>query len=245
MDKAEEVSLRLTAAIEQALGVPSGRLCDILGIANKDETFSTIRSLAERWTDSAPPSREELEEALPRFMPYERMKLVKYGQSGNPQGVGAHRDGGWITLLAMDSQPGLQVEDVKGNWIDVPYRPGCILVNFGQQLERVSSGLIRAATHRVHIYPSEEGRISTPYFSMPSLRAVVVPIPREEMSQEALNEEKRRDEEANEGGMRKTSVPEGDLHGGAQERFGQMAWNGITRSHPNTYQRWHAEGAKA
>lgn len=237
MEKAEEVTVHLTKAIEMALGVEEGRLGDCLGLEGKEEGFEKIKALAQR---STPPTDAELEDALPRFLPYERMKLVKYGSEGNPQGVGAHRDGGWITLLATDQQPGLQVEDVAGQWIDVPYKPGCILVNFGQQLERVSSGLIRAATHRVHIYPSPDGRVSLPYFSMPSLRAVIDPIPRGEMSAEALQEEESRDAEKRMGG-RKTVVPEGDLHGSATEEFGHTAWRSLIRSHPNTFQRWYGK----
>lgn len=139
-----------------------------------------------------------------------------------------------ITLLSTDDQPGLQVEDLSGNWLDVPVRDSCILVNFGQQLEKVSSGLIIAATHRVNIKPSQQNRISTPYFSIPNMRAVINPISTEEMSSEVLEEWR-----AVRDSGRVSAVPEGDLHGHAEQSCGEMAWSGLTRSHPATFERWY------
>lgn len=131
------------------------------------------------------------------------------------------------------------MEDFDGSWLDVPYRPGCILVNFGQQLERISGGLINAATHRVHIYPSPAPRLSFPYFAMPNLRALIVPVPREELSQEVLQDWAAA-ERARGGAGRVSAVPEKDLHGQEREQAGLSAWRGIIRSHPATYQRWYS-----
>lgn len=141
-----------------------------------------------------------------------------------------------ITLLSTDDQPGLQVEDLSGEWLDVPVRDSCILVNFGQQLEKVSNGLINAATHRVNIKPSPRNRISTPWFSIPQMRAVIEPISKEEMSSKVLQEWQAVREHKH---GRISAVPEGDLHGRAEQSCGEMAWSGLTRSHPATLQRWY------
>lgn len=233
MDRAEEVTVQLTAAIEEALGLREGRLNDLLGLEDKQASFAQVVKLADHGEAVDAKSSQS---SVPARLPYSRMKLVKYGKEGNEQGVGQHRDGGWITLLATDDQPGLQVEDLDGEWIDVPYRPASILVNFGQQLERVSSGMIRAATHRVQIHPSPKGRISTPYFSMPNLRAVIRPVKVEELSGDAVREWQSARKE------RKSSVPEGDLFGGEDSEFGHVAWAGLTRSHPATYERHYPGG---
>lgn len=241
MGQCEEVTISLTTAIEEALGVPLGRLQNVLGLEHKRAAFEAVKAIVQRAESES--TNKQITEQLPDHLPYERMKLVKYGKDGNEQGVGAHRDGGWITLLSTDGQPGLQVEDLSGQWLDVPDRPRSILVNFGQQLERVSGGLIRAATHRVHIYPSPNGRISIPYFSLPSLRAVIVPLNvKTDVSHEVLDAWRHAQSTL---GERKSSVPEGDLHGDRDTEFGKMAWTGISRSHPAVTTRWHSGSTTA
>lgn len=115
----------------------------------------------------------------------------------------------------------------------------------------------------MQIYPSETPRISTPYFSMPSLRAVIRPISNEEMSAEVIadwqaavfarsqgrGDAQGGDSAGTDAGAGKkavgrvSSVPEGDLHGSEQEEFGYVAWRGLTRSHPETYERWYGAAA--
>ena len=45
------------------------------------------------------------------------------------QGVGAHKDSGFLTLLLQDKQRGLQVETDDGCWIDAEPLPGTFIVN--------------------------------------------------------------------------------------------------------------------
>jgi isopenicillin N synthase-like dioxygenase len=55
--------------------------------------------------------------------PVEHLKIIRYPgsqQGAAGQGVGPHKDGGFLTLLLQDdSQDGLQVETEQG-WIDAP-----------------------------------------------------------------------------------------------------------------------------
>lgn len=72
------------------------------------------------------------------------------------------------------------------------------------------------------------------------MRAVLKPISTDEMSTTVLNEWEAVQQDKK---SRVSSVPEGDLHGGAQQSCGEMAWSGLTRSHPATFQRWYGDGS--
>ena len=85
-----------------------------------------------------------------------------------------HIDSGFITLLAQDGVPGLQVE-VGGNWVDAPPRDDALVVNFGKLLQTWTNGTIRATRHRV--VSRGEPRYSIPFFYEPAAEAVIRPLP--------------------------------------------------------------------
>lgn len=82
----------------------------------------------------------------------------------------AHEDINLLTVLPSANEPGLQVQDLDGNWHDVPCDPGTIAVNCGDMLELASGGHYPSTTHRV-LNPIGEGtnrsRVSTPLFLHP------------------------------------------------------------------------------
>lgn len=80
----------------------------------------------------------------------------------------AHEDINFITLLVAASAPGLQVQDKRGNWHDVPHEENSITVNIGDMLQLASGGLYRSTTHRV-VNPdsSSSDRLSMPLFVHP------------------------------------------------------------------------------
>ncbi|KAI0929810.1 hypothetical protein AcV5_006676 [Taiwanofungus camphoratus] len=96
-----------------------------------------------------------------------RAKVVKYpalDHVSSNQGVGPHFDGGFLTFLLQASpHPGLQVQNLAGEWIDAPPIPGTFVVNIGKALETVTQGLARATSHRVLSPPKG----STPRYSIP------------------------------------------------------------------------------
>src|SRR5690606_40822443 len=61
-----------------------------------------------------------------RFVePISVFRMIHYppratASSAEQQGAGAHTDYGCITLLHQDQAGGLQVQNVKGEWIDAP-----------------------------------------------------------------------------------------------------------------------------
>jgi len=70
------------------------------------------------------------------------VKIIRYpGREAteDDQGVGAHKDGGFLTLLLQDAQAGLKVEDASGNWIDAAPLDDSFVVNIGELLELASS----------------------------------------------------------------------------------------------------------
>lgn len=66
-------------------------------------------------------------------------------------GASAHTDYGTLTILETDpDQPGLQVESATG-WIDVHPRPGDLVVNLGDAMERWTNDRWKSTLHRVTI----------------------------------------------------------------------------------------------
>ena len=53
----------------------------------------------------------------------------------SPLTAGAHTDWGFLTVLATDGVPGLQIF-LDGDWIDAPNREGMFVVNLGDMMHR-------------------------------------------------------------------------------------------------------------
>ena len=108
--------------------------------------------------------------------PFTMTKIVRYPGESDPepkQGVGAHRDGGVLTLLLVEPEKGgLQVEH-DGEWIDAPSVPGTFVVNIGEMLELATDGYLKATLHRVISPRVGSDRISIPYFYNPALDATM------------------------------------------------------------------------
>ncbi|RWC58212.1 isopenicillin N synthase family oxygenase [Mesorhizobium sp.] len=118
---------------------------------------------------------EDAFDAIYRDSPNHRMKIVRYPgreATGTDQGVGAHKDGGFLTLLLQDDNKGLQVE-YDGSWVNVDPLPGTLVVNIGELLELASNGYLRATVHRVVTPPAGVERISVPFFFSARLDATI------------------------------------------------------------------------
>lgn len=162
--------------------------------------------------------------------PNEHIKLMRYpGQSAGAshQGVGAHKDSGFLSFLLQDQQAGLQVEIEEGRWIDVPPRDNTLVVNIGELLELASNGYLRATVHRVVSPPAGSERLSIAFFLGAQLDAVVplYPLPT------AL--------------LREARGPASDP---LNPLFRDVGWNylkGRLRSHPDVAQRFYADALTA
>jgi len=114
--------------------------------------------------------------------PNEHIKLIRYpGRSGeqSSQGVGAHKDSGFLSFLLQDQQRGLQVEVEEGQWVDALPIENTLVVNIGELLELATNGYLRATVHRVESPPEGKERLSLAFFLGAQLNAVVplYPLP--------------------------------------------------------------------
>lgn len=108
------------------------------------------------------------------------LKIIRYvgGDDGcldAGQGVGAHRDTGFLTFVHQDGVGGLQVER-DGELIDVDPVPGTLVVNVGEMFQLVTNGYFKATVHRVVSPPPGVERISLAYFFNPQLEATLAPV---------------------------------------------------------------------
>ncbi|KAI0446136.1 putative oxidoreductase [Xylaria telfairii] len=88
------------------------------------------------------------------------------------QGVGPHKDGGFLTyLLQSTPHAGLEAQNKCGSWIPVPPLPDTLVVNVGRSLESITGGVCTATTHRVNLraeyFRGEQGESLGPRFSFP------------------------------------------------------------------------------
>lgn len=108
--------------------------------------------------------------------PRQHLKIIRYpgrDHAGSDQGVGAHKDGGLVTILLQDSVAGLRVQTEDGTWIDAPPVPGTFIVNTGELLELATNGFVRADIHGVVTPPAGTERFSIAFFLGASLEATV------------------------------------------------------------------------
>jgi isopenicillin N synthase-like dioxygenase len=157
--------------------------------------------------------------------PHQLLKLIRYpgrAKDEGDQGVGAHKDSGFLTILLQDEEAGLQVEGEHG-WIDAPPIPGTFVVNIGEILEMASGGYLRANVHRVVSPPVGVDRYSVAFFLGARLDATVplLSLP-PHLAAEARGV---------------TSDPLNPLF----REVGRNYWKGRLRSHPDVARRHHSD----
>lgn len=110
------------------------------------------------------------------------MRMIHYPaverHESNRMGIGAHTDGGFISMLPQTKVPGLEVQLPSGEWLTQPVVPGGLLVNSGQMLRRLSNDHWLATPHRVISPLGSEDRYSIPLFLTPAMEAMIGCFPR-------------------------------------------------------------------
>ncbi|WP_034261115.1 isopenicillin N synthase family dioxygenase [Actinospica robiniae] len=154
------------------------------------------------------------------------LKIVHYPPrpaADAEQGVGAHKDYGYLALLQQDEVGGLQVRGPDGAWIDAVPLPDAFVFNIGEMLEIATQGYLKATDHRVISPAAGVDRYSIPFFLGPRLDAVVEPLALPpELAAQALGV---------------TQDPDNPL----LEAFGENALTGWLRSHPRVARRWWSD----
>jgi len=99
------------------------------------------------------------------------MRLLHYppieGEPGSHVRAGAHEDINTITLLLGAEEAGLELQTRDGRWIPVSPKPGELVVNIGDMLQRLTNGQLRSTSHRVVNPPRARwghSRYSMPFF---------------------------------------------------------------------------------
>ncbi|MCY7281771.1 MAG: isopenicillin N synthase family oxygenase [Sphingomonas bacterium] len=97
------------------------------------------------------------------------MRLLHYPPQPEPTGnhirAGAHEDINTITLLLGAEEAGLELQTSDGKWLPVSPKPGELVVNIGDMLQRLTNGRLRSTSHRV-VNPAPD-RASNARYSMP------------------------------------------------------------------------------
>ncbi|RUP00981.1 MAG: isopenicillin N synthase family oxygenase [Mycobacterium sp.] len=192
---------------------------DLPGIvAQWDAALSGVaRTLLRHWAAALGAPPDVFDEAF-ADRPATLIKIIRYpAHAASPQGVGAHKDSGVLTLLlAEPGSRGLQVRRSPGQdrWVDVPPVDGAFVVNIGELLEVATGGYLRATEHRVNLADAGAERISVPYFFNPALQAQlpVLSLPAE-LAERA----------------RPAPDPTDPIH----SVYGRNAWKSRVRAHPD------------
>src|SRR5215204_430496 len=92
----------------------------------------------------------------------------------------AHEDINTITLLLGAEEAGLELLSKDGRWIPVSPKPGELVINIGDMLQRLTNGKLRSTTHRVVNPPPERrgfSRYSMPFFLHFRSDFLIEPVP--------------------------------------------------------------------
>lgn len=94
----------------------------------------------------------------------------------NQFSLAPHTDSGFMTLLAPNPIPGLNVRMPDGTWFDVPHIEGAFIVNSGDMLHRWTNEVFLSTPHRV-VNRSGEERYAIPYFFDPHPDTMIACLP--------------------------------------------------------------------
>ena len=111
--------------------------------------------------------------------PFNTTRVIHYpaytGPIENKQmRIGEHSDYGTITLLwQINDVPGLEVQDLDGNWHPVPYAEDGVVCNIGDLLQRWTNDYFKSTKHRVVNSHIDKERYSMPHFVDPTPGTIV------------------------------------------------------------------------
>jgi len=170
------------------------------------------------------------------------LKLIRYPHTqAGAQGVGTHKDSGFLTLLLQDEQAGLEAQANDNTWYQVDPLPGSLVVNTGELLQLVTHNYFIATPHRV-INRKTSLRYSSAFFYSPDLATPLTPLPIDP----ACIEKARRSERHRCEGLMATRAEMARGTGGMQSSsrtdvFGERYWQRWVRSYPEIARKFYPE----
>ncbi|EGX91299.1 oxidoreductase [Cordyceps militaris CM01] len=155
-----------------------------------------------------------------------KLKIVKYPDGGGGQGVGPHKDSMLTSyLLQATAHRGLQVQNVRGAWIDCAPVAGTLVVAIGQGLEALTRGVCVSTTHR-------GVKLDAAFDDLETVGVGEVP---------AAVREQRRQVAARNGGRRVDDVEFTFRAGGVAKTLGEATLRNRVKSHPDVGERWYPD----
>ncbi|KAM0667514.1 hypothetical protein ACQRIU_003379 [Beauveria bassiana] len=190
-----------------------------------------------------------------------KLKIVKYPDAadlglpagtaaggGGGQGVGPHKDSMLTSyLLQATAHRGLQVQNVRGAWVDCPPVAGTLVVAIGQGLEALTRGVCVSTTHRVQSPAAGAGaRFSIPFFQGVKLDASFDDLETVGVGEvpDAVREQ-REEVAARNGGGRVDDVEFTFRKGGVAKTLGEATLRNRVKSHPDVGERWYPDILRA
>ena len=112
--------------------------------------------------------------------PHLLVKLVRYpgrSEEHDRQGVGSHRDSGFLTFVLQDDRGGSGLQFFDGRtYVDVAPKRGAFVITIGEALALATSHRLRATLHRVQSPPAGRDFFSIPFFYSPRFDYAIAPI---------------------------------------------------------------------
>ena len=124
--------------------------------------------------------------------PYSTTRIIHYpaytGELEPKQmRIGEHSDYGTITLLwQINDVPGLEVQDLHGDWNPVPYAKNGVVVNIGDLLQRWTNDYFVSTKHRVVNTHIHQERYSMPHFVDPTPGTIITNLRNEPAKYEPI-----------------------------------------------------------
>lgn len=167
-------------------------------------------------------------------------KIIHYPETpADGFGVNAHHDTGFITLLATDGTPGLEVEMSDGSWRRAPTIPGTLIINLGEMLQAMTGNYLVATPHRV---TTSVERYSLGYFHGPALETPLTLLPLDQRYAAAVAASPRHQAAGYMAQADETEAGVGDMQSRhAPDTYGQQLWNYFRRSYPENMRRHHPD----
>ncbi|OAA44506.1 oxidoreductase [Beauveria brongniartii RCEF 3172] len=195
-----------------------------------------------------------------------KLKIVKYPDAadlglpagttttaggGRGQGVGPHKDSMLTSyLLQATAHRGLQVQNLRGAWVDCPPVAGTLVVAIGQGLEALTRGVCVSTTHRVQSPAAGAGaRFSIPFFQGVKLDASFDDLETVGVGEVPNAVREQREEVAARnnggGGGRVDDVEFTFRKGGVAKTLGEATLRNRVKSHPDVGERWYPDILRA